>query len=46
MTPPACDTCKWWSEYLARVVDGGVIDAEDRGQLNLFNNECEGLCGV
>lgn len=20
--------------------------AEDRGQLNLFNNECEGLCGV
>ena len=20
--------------------------AEDRGQLNLFNNECEGMCGV
>ena len=19
---------------------------EDRGQLNMFNNECEGLCGV
>jgi hypothetical protein len=20
--------------------------AEDRGQLNMFNNECEGMCGV
>jgi hypothetical protein len=20
--------------------------AEDHGQLNLFNNECEGMCGV
>jgi hypothetical protein len=20
--------------------------AEDRGQINLFNNECEGMCGV
>jgi hypothetical protein len=20
--------------------------AEDRGQLSLFNNECEGMCGV
>jgi hypothetical protein len=20
--------------------------AEDRGQLDLFNNECEGMCGV
>jgi hypothetical protein len=28
MIPPACDTCKWWSEFLARVVDGGVIEAE------------------
>jgi hypothetical protein len=27
----------------------GEVDfsnAEDRGQLNMFNNECEGLCGV
>jgi hypothetical protein len=20
--------------------------AEDRGQINMFNNECEGMCGV
>lgn len=27
----------------------GLVDfstAEDRGQLNMFNNECEGMCGV
>lgn len=23
-----------------------LSNAEDRGQLNLFNNECEGMCGV
>jgi hypothetical protein len=23
-----------------------ISNAEDRGQLNLFNNECEGMCGV
>jgi len=23
-----------------------LTTAEDHGQLNLFNNECEGMCGV
>ncbi|MBW8282504.1 MAG: hypothetical protein K0M55_02785 [Rhizobium sp.] len=26
--------------------DVDFSNAEDRGQLNLFNNECEGMCGV
>lgn len=26
--------------------DVDLSTAEDRGQLNLFNNECEGMCGV
>jgi hypothetical protein len=28
------------------LVDVDFTNAEDRGQLNLFNNECEGMCGV
>jgi hypothetical protein len=26
--------------------DADLSTAEDRGQLNMFNNECEGMCGV
>lgn len=28
------------------LADVDLSTAEDRGQLNLFNNECEGMCGV
>ena len=26
--------------------DADLRDAEERGQLNLFINECEGMCGI
>jgi hypothetical protein len=37
-----------WFVHRARVplAEVDLSTAEDRGQLNLFNNECEGLCGV
>lgn len=28
------------------LAEADLSTAEDRGQLNLFNNECEGMCGV
>lgn len=31
---------------LRPLADADLSTAEDRGQLNLFNHECEGLCGV
>jgi hypothetical protein len=31
---------------LKPLAEADISSAEDRGQLNFFNNECEGLCGV
>jgi hypothetical protein len=31
---------------LVPLADVDLSTAEDRGQLNMFNNECEGMCGV
>ena len=31
---------------LTPLEDVDLRNAEDRGQLNMFNNECEGMCGV
>ena len=31
---------------LKRLADVDLSTAEDHGQLNMFNNECEGMCGV
>jgi hypothetical protein len=31
---------------LVPLAEVDLSTAEDHGQLNLFNNECEGMCGV
>lgn len=37
----------WWVHRDCVPLDEvDLSTAEDRGQLNLFNNECEGMCGV
>lgn len=45
--PQARKPMQWFlHRSLVPLAEVDLSTAEDRGQLNLFNNECEGMCGV